>query len=312
MTIYEAYLLWQKEYWSIEGNLLENTIRGYISIYNRHILPVVGNNDISNINTDALQNYYNSLRNDGISAKTIRNINQALESLINWCFHRKIISAKPEREIILPKKRGQNNIRNFLSEEEWKQIKPLLRGQYKFAILFYTETGIRPEEIAILKSNINNHFIYIRTAVKRKYTDYNKRTTVRVCSEYLKSKAAYRSIPITPNVQSVIERQELFLKRKHIQSDYLFCNIYGDLPELRNISRSLHSAMKRAGVEKKGLNSLRKLYIKRMVKNGMQPKTLQKIVGHEEFSTTMKYYLEVSDQDKYDEALSIYEKMNKI
>ena len=46
-----------------------------------------------------------------------------------------------------------------------------------------------------------------------------------------------------------------------------------------------------------------------MVKNGMKPKILQKIVGHEEYSTTMKYYANVTAQDTLSAALDIYNKI---
>lgn len=84
MTIKEAYSEWQNKYWSVNGNLLENTIRGYISIYNKHILPTVGNCQLDNIDIDKLQNYYNSLANKGIKSKTIKNINQALASMLHY------------------------------------------------------------------------------------------------------------------------------------------------------------------------------------------------------------------------------------
>ena len=46
-----------------------------------------------------------------------------------------------------------------------------------------------------------------------------------------------------------------------------------------------------------------------MVKNGMSAKTLQKIVGHEQYSTTMKYYLNITDEDVNEEAFAVYDNM---
>lgn len=311
MTVAEAYAKWQTEYWTVSGNLLENTIRGYLSIYKKHLLPIIGNCLITAIDFDTLQVYYNNLCNNGISPKTIRNINQALDSLLNWCFFRKLIPAEPSKSIVLPKKRGQNTVCNVLSEDEWITVRPYIMGHYRLALLFLVETGIRSEEIAIQKSNIdfNKKLLYIRTATKRSYTDYENRKTTLIVSEYLKSKAAYRSIPITPYVKYILYRQANMLQQKHIKSDYIFCNSKGGIIDTRNLLRAFHTALKKAGLQPRGLNSLRKLYIKRMVKNSMDPKILQKIVGHEEYSTTMKYYLNISDEDKICEAMRIYHKM---
>lgn len=311
MNVEKAYHLWQEEYWNVSGNILENTIRGYISIFNRHILPQIGYDNICNINYKKLQEYYNRLSNSGIKPKTVRNINQALESLLNWCYIKRFIDKKEKSNIILPKRRGGNNIKNSISEKEFEILSPNLNGHFKYAIQFYAATGIRPEEIGILNENIdlNNKTINICTAIKRKYVNYDDKTTMLILSSYLKTNAAYRTIPITPNVETIILNQYKMLQSKNISSQYLFCNTNGNLLDLRNLLRSYYSALKRAGLEKRGLNSLRKLYIHRMVRNGMKPKTLQKLVGHEEYSTTMKYYLEITEQEKIDEAFEVYNRM---
>lgn len=311
LNISEAYYLWQAKYWTVAGNLLENTIRGYISIFEHHILPVIGNSDVNNIDYEKLQSYYDSLSNSGIKPKTIRNINQALQSLLNWCFLKHIMTDMENPKIVLPKRRGGNDVSNSISEEEYSMLQPFITGHFKYAIQFYAATGLRPEEIGILKNNIDikNKTIKICTAIKRKYVDYKHHKTVLVLSHYLKTNAAYRVIPITPNVQNLIESQNKMLLSNNITSEYLFCNTNGNLIEPRNLLRSFYSALQRAGLQKRGLNSLRKLYIHRMVVNGMKPKTLQKLVGHEEYSTTMKYYLEITDKEKIEEAFEVYNRM---
>ena len=91
MQVTEAYYKWQDEYWTIPGNLLENTTRGYLSIFERHLLPNIGENSIDAIDLDKLQEYFNSLSKEGYSPKTLRNITQALDSLLSWCWTRRIV-----------------------------------------------------------------------------------------------------------------------------------------------------------------------------------------------------------------------------
>ena len=91
MQVTEAYYKWQDEYWTIPGNLLENTTRGYLSIFERHLLPNIGENSIDAIAPDKLQEYFNSLSKEGYSPKTLRNITQALDSLLSWCWTRRIV-----------------------------------------------------------------------------------------------------------------------------------------------------------------------------------------------------------------------------
>lgn len=311
MTVKEAYVIWQRDYWNIEGNILENTIRGYISIYNKHLLPVIGDCEIDNIDVVKLQQYYNSLANNGMKAKTIKNINQALESMLHYFQQKKELSETQIDTIVLPKSRGNNEIANPINEEEYIKLLSYLSGHYKWVIPFIAETGVRVEEIAIPLSCIDKDrkLINIENAVKRKYTDFQKKTTKLVCSQYLKADASYRTVPITPTVEIIIDNQLAYLQSNNINSRYLFPNTNGDIIEPRNLLRYYHELLDKAGLQHRGLSSLRKLFIKRMVLAGMQPKILQKIVGHSEFSTTMKYYMLIDDNDKKNEAMKVYEQL---
>ena len=86
MLLKESYHLWQDEYWTIPGTILESTISGYVSIFDYHLLPLIGENDINDIDYYELQKYYDRLSAQGYSPKTLRNINQALSSLLKWCW----------------------------------------------------------------------------------------------------------------------------------------------------------------------------------------------------------------------------------
>lgn len=42
----------------------------------------------------------------------------------------------------------------------------------------------------------------------------------------------------------------------------------------------------------------------------MAPKVLQRIVGHEDYATTMKYYMDITEEDTIEEAFKAYEQEN--
>lgn len=311
MQVTEAYYKWQNEYWTIPGNLLENTMRGYLSIFEHHLLPNIGQNNIDAIDLDKLKEYFNSLSKEGYSPKTLRNITQALDSLLSWCWTRRLvkmpINIKPW--ITFPKKRGGNNIKNTITVDEYKVLLPHLSGHFKYVLQFLAATGIREEEVAILKDNINfeGHFFYVCTAIKRVYTDYKKKKTKLMISDYLKSSASYRIIPMTPDIEEIIRNQLEYMERKHIESDFLFSSCKGTLIDPRNILRAYHTALEKAHLPQRGLHSLRKMFIYRKARSGMEPKVLQKIVGHEDYATTMKYYMDISEEDTIEEAFKAYE-----
>lgn len=65
--------------------------------------------------------------------------------------------------------------------------------------------------------------------------------------------------------------------------------------EQRNLLRALHSFCKNAGIEKRGLHSLRKLYINHTLQQGIAPFDLAKITGHS-MQTMFKYYHDLDEE----------------
>lgn len=55
------------------------------------------------------------------------------------------------------------------------------------------------------------------------------------------------------------------------------------------------------------MHSLRHTFATRCIENGVQPKTLQKILGHSSINITMDLYVHVTDEQMFSEI----EKMNK-
>ena len=66
---------------------------------------------------------------------------------------------------------------------------------------------------------------------------------------------------MTPQVEKILHDQLEMLDEQQIQSEYVFCNRNGGVIEERNLLRYYQSALEKAGFNKKGIYSLRKLYI---------------------------------------------------
>ena len=304
MTVQQAYAKWQTEVWKVDGNLSDNTKRGWVVVYNKHILPLVGNSELQKINSDKIQRYYNKLKTEGRTHKTIKNINQAFDALIKFCIIKKLLDSNPLDRVIIPKdsmkKRAEaTQFADSITESEYALVKPKLSGIYQYALQFVAESGIRPEEIALRHTDVDydRQEIRIQRAVKRELIDYETYRTRKIESEDLKSIKAYRTIPMTASLYMLLEWQREMLAELDIESPYVFPNSAGNIIEQRNLLRSWHNACRKAGLEIRGVKSLRKLYITRRVREGMDPKTLQHLVGHESITTTLTFY-QILDMDE--------------
>ena len=297
ITFEIAYKKWQDEIWKVSGNLSENTIRGYVGIFSKHLLTLLGNTELKKINPDKIQRYYNLLKTEGLSHKTIKNINQALDALFQFCIKKQLLTKNPLDSVYIPKdsmkKRAEKTqFKDAISEKEFYLVSNCFSGIYQYALLFIAFSGIRPEELAIKKEDVDfeKEEIYIRRAVKREIVDYKNYKTQKIESEDLKSIKAYRTLPLTVPLKSIIYKQLKYLEKEKIDSIYIFPNSRGNLPELRNLLRSFHNACEKAGIDKRGVKCLRKYYITRKIKEGIDPKTLQYLVGHESITTTLSFY----------------------
>ena len=298
MTVERAFTKWQNEVWKVDGNLSSNTQRGYLNIFNKHFLPLIGKDELRKIDVDKIQKYYNKLKFEGLKQKTIRNINQALDALLKFCITKRLLDNNPLDAVLVPKdpmhiRAEEVTFADAITEDEYRHIKSHFNGIYQYALEFIAEAGVRSEEIAIRHEDVDyeNLVIHIRRASKREYIDYEKRKTKKVESPDLKSIKAYRTIPITGSLFFILEKQEELRKAKKIDnSPYIFPCSNGTLSDCRNLLRSFHNACNKAGLSKRGVKSLRKLYITRRIREGMDPKTLQHLVGHESIITTLSFY----------------------
>ncbi len=64
-----------------------------------------------------------------------------------------------------------------------------------------------------------------------------------------------------------------------------------------NISRQWGRVRRHAGVEDVSIHDMRRTYVTRLIRANVPLPTVQKLAGHSNVTTTMKYYTQVNDQD---------------
>ena len=138
MTVDEAYRNWQDDYWIDSNNILAKTINGYISIFERHIIPMIGNDDVSSIDYSKVQKHYDELAKNGYALSTIKNIHKALSSLLSWCYKKGFLDDPIflSKFVTYPKSTRNYEIQYVLTVSEYHKLIGSLSGHYKYAIEF--------------------------------------------------------------------------------------------------------------------------------------------------------------------------------
>ncbi len=152
--------------------------------------------------------------------------------------------------------------------------------------------------------------------------DIGKNNTIRICrtitrtenggykiGEETKTAAGRRTIPITPDAAAAIERQKVInaalFGTKNDLTDTIFKAARGGFLKPSLVNEDIKRICKRAEIEYFGVHAMRDTFATRCIESGMQPKTLQEIMGHSDISMTMNLYVHVMPETKVEQMQAV-------
>ncbi|MBR6901070.1 MAG: tyrosine-type recombinase/integrase, partial [Synergistaceae bacterium] len=83
------------------------------------------------------------------------------------------------------------------------------------------------------------------------------------------------------------------------KNGYIFANILGNPADRSNIARAYRSLCKKAGIEPRGIHTLRHTFATRCVELGFDVKSLSEILGHANVNITLNRYVHPSMKLKH-------------
>ena len=269
------------------------TYKGYID---NHIKPNIGKIPLEKLTTMDLQKFYRKLlttgrverveskeQPKGLSAKTVRNINQVISSAMDLAVAQKIILVNPTNACELPKVEHQEMqtipaelLQAFLQEAK-------ATGIYE---MYYIElaTGLRRGELLGLKwTDIDwkNGIIKVRRQVAR--------VDGQIVEAPLKTKNSYRAVSISPQAIEVLWEQ----KRK-TNDIYVFPSPNGGPISPDSVNNMLKRVLERAGIPKVRFHDLRHTFATIALQNGVDIKTVSGMLGHFSAGFTLDTYAHVT------------------
>lgn len=210
--------------------------------------------------------------------------------------------------------------RVLLLSEQDEFLTYTVNSPYYNAFVLCLQTGLRAGEIGGLKWN-DIDFENNTLSVKRTLL-YNKEHGGYYFGKP-KTKTSKRTIPMTEDVITILKKQKVQTFKLRALSKEWTTNINHDdlifvtknglpigtsgyatalLRIVTNINkeRKVISEMNKADFVEFGhiyMHCFRHTYATRCIENGMKPKTLQKLLGHSQISTTMDLYVHVTDEE---------------
>ena len=259
--------VWMENYAKIK--LRPSTFKTSQGFLKNHIKPQIGGIPLADLTSLDLQRFYKHLldggrvdrieakkKPKGLAPKTVRNIHQMIGSAYNLAIEQKLVTRNPADGCALPKVE-----RKEMQTLPVEQLTSFLREAKDSGVfaLYYIDltTGLRRGELLGLKwSDIDLEKGDLR--VQRQIG----RIDGKIIEMPLKTKNAYRTLPLSADAISVLMQQ----RRKTGNSEWVFPSPTGGPMSPDSVLHMLQRVLKRAGLPRIRFHDLRHPYVKHTTK----------------------------------------------
>lgn len=273
-------LLKEFEYYlRITKGLSPNTIKSYITDLDEYVFFLTKNYAIKDPNTISKQhirNFIGRLKRKHNTNSSISRKVSAIRSFHKYLLLEKVVDSNVATGISLPKKEKKLPITLSVDEVEAlilasEGFEPLeLRNKAMLELLY--GCGLRVSELIALRLgdlHLNMGFINVTGKGNKE-----------------------RIVPIGEEAQHAMKRylEEGRVQLKKVPGDIVFVNVRGNELSRVGLYKTLKKLAFKAGIMKEiSPHTLRHSYASHLLENGVNLRTVQELLGHEDISTTQIY-----------------------
>ena len=316
MTVNEWFDFWQT---NLLTGLAPNTVRNYRERYEKNAKALLGKLLLTEVRPMHCKAVFNGMTGT-YAGSTIRQAYIALGAMFKAAKENGLIEKHPMDGVRFDSPvKAVDEIR-FLTVSEQKAFLEIAKRSHNYAqYALILETGLRTGEVIGLTWDVidwENHTLTVNKTMEFRHKQHEWRAGPP------KTKKSYRTIPLTDTAYQIL--RDLYLGREYRKEapeldkeltyidrrtakqaklhmrDLVFINYRTGMPA-KNSSYDTHlyKLCDKAGIEHFCMHALRHTYATRAIESGMQPKVLQKLLGHASIKTTMDRYVHVTDDSMF-------------
>lgn len=314
-----------RKWFEIKDGIKTPTMGQYLKAYKNHIMPYFERKKLTDIKHSDLRRFYRYLRDEKqLGEDSIHQIHTVIHQVFDLAAKDDIIASNPADKAyaeIQKQAARKNKHRSALTVAEQSEFFRYISNHPKFyrwepLCTFLVATGLRAGEATGLQwSDIDfeNGIIHIDHIITRcTLPSLDDDTTINYnIIQSPKSRKSARSIPLMPQAKAALERERLYQQesgqtcKANIDGydDFIFLNSRQGALQVASVDYRIKCVVEAHNKDSEANELLlpsmsshifRHTFSTRMTENGMHPKALQTIMGHENVDLTMNVYTDAS------------------
>ena len=271
-------------------NIEETTRVGYEEKIKNYVIPELGHIPLKALKNSSVQNWVNGLSARGLSPKTIRNAYNNLNAAMKKAVVLRMIPHNPCEGVELPKLRKyQASV--YDTADIHKALAVAEGTDMYIPVLLALTVGLRRGELLALRwhhVDFEDSVIYIRDTMVK---GLNGVTITKLP----KSEAGIRDISVGKNILAALAAAKEDHDRKKDEpgfcdGGFVVCQKNGKPYKPDSMTQKWNRFMKAKCLPHVRLHDLRHSCATAMIGAGVDPKTVQQVLGHSDVSVTMNIY----------------------
>lgn len=260
------------------------------SIFKKHVLPALGDWELSLLTLDPLQRLLNQIAGLGYRRSTLKHIRTYIKAALEYAVDERLINRNPARKLELPK--AQKSRERFYSFAEMKQLLSVAAGRENLVFRILLFCGLRPAELLALRiEDVDADQLRIDEAVKEKEKGAN-----RIGETKTETSDAWVAVP--PDLARDLKAWVAKHPQRHDPRAFLFPTATGTAYRVGNfLKRVLKPIAKSAGIDDFDFRAMRSTASTLFQTHGTVKDT-QGQMRHADPTTTLRYYVKVIPENQ--------------
>lgn len=296
MAYREVLILWLE---SSRLKLKPQTYAKYKSMIENHIIPKLGCQNITNINSIIINTFITEKSESGridngggLSASSVKTLIFIIGSSLKFAASQGF--CKPVAGEIYKPPKAKKTI-NVFNKTEVAILESYLLRQTDcraLGVLFSLYSGLRIGELCALQWNdidFDNLLIHISHTVSRIAVEGEKKKTKLVLGD-TKTFSSDRIIPISAKLQTLLEKRR--------SRGFVIPGTSYPYTDPRTMENYFLRCLSECGIRKANFHVLRHTFATRCIESGMDVKSLSEILGHSSVDITLNIYVHSSIESK--------------